>query len=115
MFPKLPTDSQKVLPFPMNLPVSSKVQNGAGILATALHAAKAAPLSWVMRLVLWALGKFLKDAASEDDVRDLVTAADGVIGFAKRRFPVGGAARNALEMADDYLDQAHTTLGEASA
>lgn len=67
----------------------------------------------MLRVALWALNKVLKGAGDENDVRDLVQAVDGVVGFAKRRFAVGHSARAPLEAADKLLDEAHESLGHA--
>lgn len=71
------------------------------------------PENLAMRAILWGLRKMLRSAATEDDVRDLVQAIAGVVGFAKRRAKAGTSSREALERADAVLDRAHEQLGEA--
>lgn len=56
--------------------------------------------------------RLLDDAVSLDDVRDVVTALDGIAGFAKRHAP-NPTARAALRTLDGVLDELHKRLGEA--
>jgi 2-methylcitrate dehydratase PrpD len=99
--------------FPMNLAPNSNALDAAKTLQGALSTAKSLPVGWIAKAALWAIERLLSGAASEDDVRDLVEATDGIIGFAKRRFSEGSPERSALAIADSYLDDAHESLGEA--
>lgn len=95
-----------------NLPLPAI--NAAKKVEEALAAAKPeAPFFSWEGLALRILSRLLKGAASEDDVRDLVKGAGGIVGLIKRRVEAGTPARSALDQADYLLDRAHIELGEA--
>lgn len=108
--------------FPVKMPVKAitagrLVEEALSIARPALKS-KSPDMGFVQRsaakIALWALNKLLRGAATEDDLVDLVQAAAGAVGFAKRRFAVGSPARTALAQADALLDRAHDELGHAA-
>lgn len=64
---------------------------------------------YYVRAALWLINRLAASGVlTANEMADLVTAANGLIGFAKQR-----TRHPALEQADSVLDELHLKLGEA--